>query len=519
MKNPVISEILVCIAALAFLLASGCEEKTGGDATGQRGDAAQGGQPPFSVPAVAEDPESPNGEQAVDAANPDAIYENPFVEAGTEAISTFSIDVDTASYSFTRQALSEGRLPAKTAVRAEEFINYFTYNYTAPAITDEHPFLAHVEVSAAPWQPADRLVRIGLKGAEVQVEHRPAANLVFLIDVSGSMTEDNKLPLLKSSLAKLVRQLNADDRLAIVTYAGNSGVALESTPGDQHDKILAAIAALEPGGGTNGQAGIAAAYDQASLGVQPAGINRVVLCTDGDFNLGQTSPEALVQLIRSKAEGGIFLTALGFGSYVNDTMLETLADDGDGNYAVIDIPSEADKVLVRAVTGTLVTIAKDVKVQVEFNSAVVKRYRLIGYENRRMSNDDFRNDAKDAGEIGAGHTVTALYEVELVEGADASAEDLATLRTRYKKPGSETGIEMETKVHDQGTALADSTPDFRFAAAAAAFAMKLRGSAFLGAWNFAQIKAAAQAALGADLDGYRAEMVTLIDQAQSLTGP
>ncbi len=515
MKKQVISEVLVGISAIAFLLAGGCGEKRQHDAVNQQGDAEESGQLPISVPA--EDPGASKGEHAGDDTSPNAIYENPFVEAATEAISTFSVDVDTASYSLTRQALTENRLPVRTAVRAEEFINYFSYSYTAPAVTDEHPFLAHVEVGAAPWRPSDRLVRIGLKGAEVPVEHRPPANLVFLIDVSGSMMEDNKLPLLKSSLAKLVGQLNAEDRLAIVTYAGNSGVALESTPGDQHDKILAVIAGLQPGGCTNGQVGIAAAYDQASLGIQPAGINRVVLCTDGDFNLGQTSPEALVQLIRSKAEGGIFLTALGFGSYVNDKMLETLADDGDGNYAIIDIPSEADKVLVRAVTGTLVTIAKDVKLQVEFNAAIVKKYRLIGYENRRMSNDDFRNDAKDAGEIGAGHTVTALYEVELVDGADASDQEVATLRTRYKRPGSETGIEMETKIRDHGTALADSTVDFRFAATAAAFAMKLRGSAFLGTWDFPQIKQAAQAALGADLDGYRAEMVTLIDRAQSLS--
>lgn len=441
------------------------------------------------------------------------IVENDFKSTTEAPLSTFSIDVDTASYALARRYIESKQRPPVDAVRLEEFINYFEYDYASPG-PDAPPFAVHTEVATAPWESAHRLVRIGLKGRVMAAESRPAANLVFLIDVSGSMAEPSKLPLVKTALRMLVEQLTAADRVGIVTYAGNAGIALMPTPGDQRETILAAIDGLGAEGSTNGEGGINSAYSLATANMVQDGINRVVLCTDGDFNVGQTNSQALVDLIRSKAEGGISLTALGFGMRIHDAMLETLADKGDGNYGYIDRESEARRLLVENVMGTLVTIAKDVKIQVAFSPAV-KRYRLLGYENRRLEDDEFDDDTKDAGEIGSGHTVTALYQVELADGVDPQAApvDLMTVNLRWKQPKETTSQETSTVVQDSGATLEAASSDWRFAAAAAGFAMLLRDSTHKGGATWDSVKALASAALGADLRGLRAEMVGLIDKA------
>src|SRR5947209_10778167 len=338
------------------------------------------------------------------------IDENPFLEAARAPLSTFSIDVDTASYSNTRRFLSEGRLPPKDAVRIEELINYFNYDYPQPS--GSAPFSVTAEVADCPWNARHKLVHIGLQGRRVSTEDMPPANLVFLIDVSGSMNEPRKLPLVKSSLRTLAEQLSARDRVAIVVYAGTSGLVLPSTPGDRKGEIIAAIDRLEAGGSTNGGEGIQLPYRVAQDNFIRGGTNRVILSTDGDFNVGVTGDDALVRLIEEKRKSGIFLSVLGVGTgNLNDSMMEKLADRGNGNYAYIDTEEEARKALGEEAAGTLATIAKDVKIQVEFNPRLVAGYRLIGYENRLLAARDFNDDRKDAGEIGAGHTVTALYEI------------------------------------------------------------------------------------------------------------
>ncbi len=338
------------------------------------------------------------------------LPENPFQRVSDQALSTFSIDVDTASYANVRRFLHSGRLPPPDAVRIEEMINYFTYDYAAPA--GEHPFSVAVEAHAAPWQPHHRLVRIGLRGREIAFEHRPVSNLVFLIDVSGSMNEEKKLPLVQRALKLLVDHLTENDRVAMVVYAGSSGLVLPSTTGDRKEAILGALDRLRAGGSTNGGAGIQLAYRTAEDHFVKDGVNRVILCTDGDFNVGVTSPGDLVRLIEDKRKSGVFLSVLGFagGNYA-DARMQELADKGNGNAYTIDSLSEARKVLVEQAAGTLITIAKDVKIQVEFNPAQVAGYRLLGYENRMLAAQDFNDDRKDAGEIGAGHQVTALYEI------------------------------------------------------------------------------------------------------------
>jgi Ca-activated chloride channel family protein len=462
------------------------------------------------------------------------IEENPFRDVAANPLSTFAIDVDAASYSNVRRFLRERRLPPRDAVRIEELINYFDYDYPDP--TGEHPFSINTEVSAAPWNPEHRLVQVGLQGKRMERGELPPGNLVFLIDVSGSMAVANKLPLVKESLRMLVSQLRPEDRVSIVVYAGAAGLVLPSTPGNDRRRILDAIDRLEAGGSTAGGQGIVLAYETARESFIQGGNNRVILATDGDFNVGVSSESGLVRLIEQKRETGIFLTVLGFGTgNLADARMERLADHGNGNYAYVDDQAEARKVLVREMGGTLVTIAKDVKVQVEFNPAEVRAYRLIGYENRVMAAEDFNNDRKDGGELGAGHSVTALYEIVPVgaatpvpgtdplryqqvqprPGAAASGE-LMTVKLRYKAPEGESSWLIEQPVRDRGTELARTSDDFRFAAAVAQWGMLLRDSRFKGSSTWSTAADLAGGALGHDEHGYRAEFVRLLDESRRL---
>ena len=472
--------------------------------------------------------------------------DNDFLDAAQNPLSTFAIDVDTASYSNVRRFLQDGRLPPHDAVRIEELVNYFPYRYPAPAASPAGaaPFAASLEVAEAPWAPTHRLVRIGLKGREVAIADRPAANLVFLLDVSGSMSAPNRLPLVKESMRLLVGKLRADDRVAIVTYAGESGLALPSTPAAKSREILEALDALAPGGSTNGAMGIQLAYDVAKANFVKGGINRVILCTDGDFNVGVTSEGELVRLIEEKAKSGVALTVLGFGmGNLQDSTLEKLADKGDGNYGYVDTRREAEKLLVEQVNGTLLTIAKDVRIQVEFNPAKVASYRLIGYENRLLKKEDFNDDKVDAGEIGAGHTVTALYEIVPVgtgeksadRGAppvdeprytyfsgggarvpDAAKTELLTVKVRYKKPDGFFSKKLEFPVADATVRFENATADFKFAAAVAEFGMLLRDSPHKGTATMNDVIAWAAAGSADDPGGYRGEFLDLARKAQAL---
>ncbi len=460
--------------------------------------------------------------------------DNPVKRVAEAPVSTFSIDVDTGAYSNVRRFLNEGRLPVKDGVRVEEMINYFSYDYPLP--TDKsRPFSVTTEIAPTPWNKDSHLLRVGLKGYDIAADKLPPANLVFLVDVSGSMHSPDKLPLLKSGLKLLVQKLRTQDRVSLVVYAGNTGVILEPTPGDQKGKILAALEGLTAGGSTNGGAGIRLAYAMAEQGYIKNGINRVLLATDGDFNVGTVSFEALKDLIEDRRKTGVSLTTLGFGTgNYNDHLMEQLADAGNGNYAYIDTLNEANKVLVNEMGSTLETIAGDVKIQIEFNPAVVAEYRLIGYENRALKREDFNNDKVDAGDIGAGHTVTALYEITLVGGkgrkieplrygketaATGNKNELAWLRLRYKLPGSDSSrlIEQPLQTADIKSATAAS-PDFRFAAAVAAFGQQLRGGQHAGDFGYEDILKLAQDARGKDSFGYRGEFVTLVNLAKSLDG-
>lgn len=458
--------------------------------------------------------------------------ETGFIRVADQPLSTFSADVDTASYANVRRFLNEGRLPPPDAVRIEELLNYFPYTYVHP--TGLTPFAATLEVASAPWAPEHRLVRIGLKGREISTAARPAANLVFLLDVSGSMNAANKLPLVKQAMRLLVDRLRPDDRVAIVTYAGNAGLALPSTPARKASEILAAVDALQPSGSTNGAMGIQLAYDIAKANLVNDGINRVILCTDGDFNVGVSDDGSLTRLIEEKAKSGVFLSVLGFGmGNYQDAKLEALADRGNGNYGYIDSKREAEKLLVEQVNGTLVTIAKDVKLQVEFNPATVESYRLIGYENRRLQKEDFANDQVDAGEIGAGHTVTALYEIVPARGgiltpADdlkyqkvaidlTGSRELLTVKLRYKAPEGDTSQLLEFPLADDDATFATASTDFKFAASVAGFGMLLRDSEFKGASSWSEVQAWAEAGKGSDAGGYRDEFIRLIGRAEQLT--
>lgn len=466
----------------------------------------------------------------------DRIYENSFLFAKQMPLSTFSVDVDTASYANVRRFLNDGQLPPPDAVRLEELVNYFSYDYATP--TGEHPFSVNLEVGSAPWKPQHRLVRIGLQGRATLAEERASSNLVFLLDVSGSMNNPDKLPLLKKALQMLVQELDERDTISIVVYAGSSGVVLPATNCSQSVNTHMALERLEAGGSTNGGAGIELAYKMAAQNFIKGGINRVILATDGDFNVGVSDDGSLVRLIEEKAKTGVFLSVLGFGSgNLQDSKMEKLADKGNGNYAYIDSVFEARKVLVEQMGATLETIAKDVKIQVDFNPSEVQAYRLIGYENRIMAAQDFRDDTKDAGEIGAGHTVTALYEVVPVgvpfeapeveaskyqnpgnASSEAFSGELLDVRVAYKQPDGDTSTYLTVPLTDTGLHFEELSPDTRFAAAVAGFGMILRGSQHAGSAKLANVSNWAMASAGDDPGGYRAQFIGLVSKARELRG-
>jgi len=472
----------------------------------------------------------------------DEIQENPFLTVTDKPLSTFSVDVDTASYSNARRFLNQGSLPPRDAIRIEEFINYFDYKYENP--TGEHPFSVNLEQSASPWNKKYQLVRIGIKGHEMAINERPATNLVFLLDVSGSMNSANKLGLLKQAFSLLVKKLGENDRVAIVVYAGSSGVVLPATKATEKATILQALHKLQAGGSTNGGQGIELAYKIAKENFIKGGVNRVILATDGDFNVGVSSREALIKLIEDKARSGIFLTVMGFGmgNYKDGTM-EKLADKGNGNYAYIDTYNEAKKVLVNDLSGTLVTIAKDVKIQVEFNPSNVEAYRLVGYENRKLKDRDFNDDTKDAGEIGAGHKVTAIYEIvpkgEKIDQVEIDnlkyqqpkkpvkkakevktnkvfSNEMLTVKLRYKKPMGDKSTLISVPLQKKTQKFENTSKDFKLAVAAASFAYYLRGSKFTGTISADDILKMAKESKGDDKHGYREEFIELIDLAKSI---
>lgn len=478
------------------------------------------------VPGYAMDPGTPHNTE--DYA---AIQENRFHRPGDEPLSTFSIDVDAAAYSNMRRFLKNGQQPPIDAIRVEELVNYFNYDYPQP--TDEHPFHIETELAECPWQPDHQLLHIGLQGTLIPNDDLPSTNLVFLVDVSGSMQAANKLPLLQSSLQLLTDQLRPQDRVALVVYAGAAGTVLESTPGSEKMKIKDAIRSLTAGGSTAGGEGIKLAYKIAREHFQKEGNNRVILATDGDFNVGESSDAAMQRLIEKERESGVFLTVLGFGmGNYKDNKMQILADKGNGNHAYIDDLSEARKVLVNEFGGTLFTIAKDVKIQIEFNPAKVAGYRLIGYENRLLNKEDFNDDKVDAGELGSGHTVTALYEIiptgvesDFLAGVDdlkyqqpkpsgKKSDDLATVKFRYKKPDGEQSILLERTILAKANKKASES--FRWSAAVASFGMVLRDSEFKGNANYDAIIELARSSQGDDPEGYRAEFIRLVKNARDL---
>ena len=466
-----------------------------------------------------------------------AIAENPFLDAGRAPLSTFAIDVDRASYSNVRRFLSYGQRPPRDAVRIEELVNYFRYDYAAPKHGNADPLAVSIETHAAPWKPTHRLVRIGMQAKRIDVADLPPANLVFLIDVSGSMQMPNKMPLVIRSLQLLVNELREQDRVAIAVYAGAAGLVLPSTPGSEKATILSALDRLQGGGSTNGAAGIRLAYRVARESFNAEGANRVILATDGDFNVGTTSDSELLQLIETERKSGVSLTVLGFGQgNLQDAKMELLADKGNGQYAYIDDLAEAQKALVREMGGTLFTLAKDVKIQVEFNPARVRAYRLLGYENRLLRDEDFNDDTKDAGELGAGHSVTALYEVELTDwqssvqtgSVDAprytsteprratkrgTSDELAFVKVRYQPPqGGQSVLRSWAVTETAGV----PTTDFTFASAVAGFGLLLRDSEHKGNLTWNDVRELAERGTGADRDGDRAGFLRLIGQAERL---
>ena len=471
----------------------------------------------------------------VDREQYDEIVENAFIAVAADPMSTFSIDVDRASYSNVRRFIMQsGQLPPRDAVRIEELVNYFPYEYADP--DGDAPIAIHAEIQTAPWKPQHQLVRIGLQARRVKLDNLPPSNFVFLLDVSGSMQPANKLPLVKSAMRLLIKELRAQDRVAIVVYAGAAGLVLPSTPGTQKDKILDAIERLHAGGSTAGGEGLRLAYDQAVASFIKGGNNRVILATDGDFNVGPSSDAEMVQLIEEKRRTGVFLTVLGVGEgNLQAAKMEKLADKGNGNYSYLDTITEAQKVLVHELGGTLYTVAKDVKIQVEWNPARVRGYRLIGYENRMLRNEDFADDKKDAGEVGSGHSVTALYEVVPVgvetdvtirmpdslryqqrtaQPTPSAGAELLFVKVRYKQPDGDQS-RLLTHAVLAGTSAASSS-DFRFQAAVAEFGLLLRNSEFKGKADIARVIAAARAALGTDPEGYRAEFVRMAEAVRGI---
>ncbi|MBP1676344.1 MAG: von Willebrand factor type [Bacteroidetes bacterium] len=465
-----------------------------------------------------------------------SMKENRFISVSSEALSTFSLDVDAASYSNVRRMINQGQMPNKEAVRIEEMMNYFSYNYPEP--TANHPVNMVAETAQCPWNNKHLLVRIGVKAKEIPSDELPAANLVFLIDVSGSMESANKLGLVKSSMKLLANNLRDKDRVSVVVYAGNAGEVLPSTPGSDRQKIREALDKLTAGGSTAGGAGIELAYKIAEKNLIKGGNNRIILCTDGDFNVGVSSVTELEDLIESKRKTGIYLTALGYGmGNYKDNKLQTLAEKGNGNHAYIDNIQEANKVLVNEFGSTMYTVAKDVKIQVEFNPAYVNAYRLVGYESRLLNKEDFNDDTKDAGELGAGHTVTALYEIipagvenkyggvdklkyqttenEKPELKKSISNELLNVKLRYKKPESDTSLKLEMPVvaSDVKKTL---TGDFSFVAAVAMFGQLLRDSDFKGNASYRQVIDLAKSGMDNDEHGYRREFIRLVEAANQM---
>ncbi|WP_293082502.1 VWA domain-containing protein [Moorena sp. SIO4A1] len=493
------------------------------------------GSPNAALKAV---PSSSIPEQAIpevsNRENYSPIDENAFKRVKHNPLSTFAIDVDTASYSNLRRFLNNGQLPPTDAIRIEELINYFNYDYPEPE--SDRPFSITTEISQAPWNPTHQLVHIGIQGEKMAIEDLPPSNLVFLLDVSGSMNSPNKLPLLKDAFRMLVNELREEDQVSIVVYAGAAGVVLPPTPGNQKDKILTAIENLNAGGSTAGGAGIKLAYKLAQNNFIKSGNNRVILATDGDFNVGVSSDTELVKLIEQKRKKGVFITVLGFGTgNLQDSKMEKIANKGNGNYAYIDNELEAKKVLVNEIGATLLTIAKDVKIQVEFNPAKVQGYRLIGYENRRLKDEDFNDDTKDAGELGAGHTVTALYEIIPVgaktnvklpdidplkyqsnAASTTNSKELMQVKLRYKEPDGNTSQLLTYPLVDKAVKLDDASDNFKFSAAIASFGMVLRDSPYKGKASFDQALTLAKESEGVDLEGYRAEFIDLVESAQEI---
>jgi len=441
------------------------------------------------------------------------IKEHDFVDTTKEATTTFAIDVDRASYTAIRLFLNANQMPPANAVRIEEMINYFTYSYPQP--TGPDPFGVTTEVAGCPWDASHRLVRIGIQGRNLDEWKMAPNNLVFLLDVSGSMEPPDRLPLIKSAFRVLVDRLRAEDTVSIVVYAGAAGEVLPPTSGADKRTILNALDRLQAGGSTAGAAGIELAYKVALDNFKPDGNNRVILATDGDFNVGINSVADLGKFIEEKRKSGVFLTTIGVGANYRDSVLEILADKGDGNYSYLDTPREADKVFKTELTGTLVTIAKDVKVQVEFDPSKVASYRQIGYENRALENKDFTDDTKDAGELGAGHSVTALYEI--VPKGTVGGE-VAKLRLRYKEPKGDTSKLIETHIVDNGTSAYAASADMQFVSAIAEFGMLLRNSPYKGTATFADVASLARAARGVDLEGYREELLRMVDTSRALSG-
>ncbi|MDH4568273.1 VWA domain-containing protein [Pseudomonas sp. BN414] len=494
--------------------------------------AAESRQMPMIAPAPMQDALQP-GYRDVPREQYQHLADNPVHAVASEPVSTFSIDVDTGSYANVRRFLSGGQLPPADAVRLEEMVNYFPYSYPLPE--GDVPFGIGIELAQTPWNPQTRLLRVAIKASESRVEQLPPANLVFLVDVSGSMDRREGLPMVQGTLKLLVDQLRPQDRVSLVTYAGEARVVLASTPGSEKVKIRAAIDQLSAGGSTAGESGIQLAYAEAQKGLIPNGINRILLATDGDFNVGISDFESLKQLAAQKRKGGVSLTTLGFGmDNYNERLMEQLADAGDGNYAYIDNLREARKVLVDQLGSTLSVVARDVKLQLEFNPAEVSEYRLLGYENRALKREDFSNDKVDAGEIGAGHTITALYEIVPVGAkgwleplryqpaaeAEGNSGELAWLRVRYKAPGADQSRLLERPIAaTKVVSLNEASEDLRFAAAVAAFAQQLKGGQYTGEFSLSDSASLARAARGDDRFGLRGEFVQLVELAQSLQTP
>lgn len=457
--------------------------------------------------------------------------ENSFITTLNDPLSTFSIDVDTASYSNIRRFIQSGHLPPVGAVRIEEMINYFSYNYPEPKSV---PFSISTELGPCPWQPENKLIRIGIKAKDLDEKQLPPSNLVFLIDISGSMNHADKLPLLKKSILMLTEKLSKNDRIAIVVYAGSDRIVLRPTPGNKKDVIRKAIQELTSGGSTHASSGIQTAYDLALQSLMPGGNNRIILASDGDFNVGITSRGELEQLIAEKKESGVYLTVLGFGmgNFHDDTM-EVLADKGNGNYAYIDSLLEAKKVLIKERASTLFALANDVKLQVEFNPAKVGGYRLLGYENRALADEDFNNDKKDAGEIGIGHTVTALYEIipagsksiplvdplkyQEVVHTNQPSEEILTVKLRYKPLGGKESLLLSHSLDDNRNVLEKTSLDFRFATAVAGYGLLLRHSDYSGRMNYPELITLARSGRGKDHEGYRAEFIRLLEMSEIIT--